>query len=182
MNYQTHGGELASLSDQQVLDCNRPSGGCDKGTRTEVFKYILKNNGLNTEANYPYTAVQGSCDKAKEKDTKVSIRNYVEVPYESESELKKAVDGRPVTVSIATTEDWQHYTGGIFEETDCPSVAGHSLAVAGYGQEGSKKYWLLRNSWGSSWGIGGYIKVPRDVNDSTGYCHLVYNNPLYPTV
>ena len=87
---QVTNGNLVSLSEQQLVDCDRSgrTKGCDYGNMINAFEFILENGGITTEANYPYMGVKGTCKKASHK---LQIKSYEEVPSNSEDLLLKAV-------------------------------------------------------------------------------------------
>ncbi|XP_020082823.1 stem bromelain-like [Ananas comosus] len=176
--YKIKKGELKSLSVQQVLDCSN-GGDCSGGSRLKAFLYIIANKGLTTEANYPYKASKGVCDKTKESDHAAYITGYRLVTRNNEAELMKAVNDQPVTVAVNATT-WQHYKGGIFDE-DCSPDVTHTVAVVGYGEESGKKYWILKNSAGPKWGESGYMRIAKDVAAKEGLCGIA-TAPLYPYI
>ncbi|XWS10149.1 hypothetical protein CRYUN_Cryun39dG0050400 [Craigia yunnanensis] len=177
-------GNLVSLSEQQVLDCstNGNNHGCDGGSKTDAFQYIMQNHGLTTEDTYPYQARQGTCDKEKETSQGSDISNYGLVPPNNEEELLKAVSNQPVTVSIeASSLDFRHYNSGIFTG-DCGTNLNHAVTVVGFGtsDEDGTDYWLVKNSWGEEeWGENGYIRMQRNVAASEGLCGIAIR-PAYP--
>ncbi|OAY83091.1 Ananain, partial [Ananas comosus] len=173
--YKIKKGELKSLSVQQVLDCSN-GGDCSGSSRLKAFLYIIANKGLTTEANYPYKASKGVCDKTKESDHAAYITGYRLVTRNNEAELMKAVNDQPVTVAVNATT-WQHYKGGIFDE-DCSPDVTHTVAVVGYGEESGRKYWILKNSPGPKWGESGYMRIAKDVAAKEGLCGIA-TAPLY---
>ncbi|OAY73105.1 Ananain [Ananas comosus] len=176
--YKIKKGVLKSLSEQQVLDCSG-GGTCAGGSRNKAFNFIVANKGLTTEANYPYKGSKGVCDKNKLSDHAAYITGYRSVPKNSEAELMKAVNNQPVSVGV-NAKPWHHYTGGIFNEACGPNVT-HGVAVVGYGEESGKKYWIIKNSWGTKWGESGYMRIAKNVAAKQGLCGLA-TNPLYPYI
>ncbi|XP_021288317.1 zingipain-1-like [Herrania umbratica] len=175
-------GKLISLSEQQLLDCstNGNNHGCDGGSKTDAFQYIMQTGGLTTEDNYPYQATQGTCDKEKEASHVADISNFARVPANSEEELLKAVSNQPVTISIeASGMDFKFYKSGIFTG-DCGTNLHHAVTIVGFGtSEDGIDYWLVKNSWNQSWGENGYIKMQRNVDAPEGLCGLAIR-PAYP--
>ncbi|CAH1442705.1 unnamed protein product [Lactuca virosa] len=163
-------GDLITLSEQQIIDCDTDdtvNNGCNGGFYTDAFTFIIKNGGIDTEEDYPFT---DESDLKCKKNTKVvSIDGYADVPVNNETELKKAVANQPIAVALKLKmDDFQSYTAGI--DGDCGSELSLSLVIVGYGTENSEDYWLLRNAWGTNWGDEGYIKLKRNVNEITGKC------------
>ncbi|KAJ0973044.1 hypothetical protein J5N97_021003 [Dioscorea zingiberensis] len=167
-------GKLVSLSEQELVDCDTDEDqGCNGGVMDNAFKFIVENQGLTTEANYPYTASDGTCNNKKELSHVATISDYEDVPANSESSLLKVAANQPVSVAIdAGGSDFQHYSSGVFTG-DCGTDLDHGVAVVGYGiANDGTKYWLVRNSWGTSWGEHGYIRMQRDVDAAEGLCGI----------
>ncbi|EOA25878.1 hypothetical protein CARUB_v10019256mg [Capsella rubella] len=165
-------GELVSLSEQQLVDCNRENKGCGGGIMWKAFNYIINNQGITTEDSYPYQASQQTCDSTH--SIAATISAYETVPQNDEEALLKAVSQQPVSVAIdGSGAAFKHYSGGIFEDEDCGTHLTHAVTIVGYGtSEEGIKYWLLKNSWGEQWGEDGYMRIKRDVDAPEGACGL----------
>ncbi|KAE8659673.1 Vignain [Hibiscus syriacus] len=109
------------------------------------------------------------------------ITGYEDVPSNSESALLKAVANQPVSVAIdAGGADFQHYKSGVFTG-ECTTFLDHGVTAVGYGQDDDgTKYWLVKNSWGTSWGEDGYIRMERDIDAKEGICGIAME-ASYPT-
>ena len=169
-------GNLVSLSEQQLMDCSTSYGnmGCNGGLMDNAFKYIIANGGIDTEQDYPYTAQDGTCDKTKESKHVVSISSYNDVPQNNEQQLAAAVAKGPVSVAIeADQQSFQMYSSGVFSGP-CGTNLDHGVLVVGYTDD----YWIVKNSWGASWGDQGYIMMKRGVS-SSGICGIAMQ-PSYP--
>jgi len=156
-------GNLISLSEQQLVDCSKKQGnqGCNGGLMDDGFEYIIANGGLTLEANYPYTAKTGLFCKANGKSKDATISSYKDVSQGSETDLMSAVQKGPVSIAIeADQSGFQFYSGGVFDGT-CGKKLDHGVLLVGYGTESGKDYWLVKNSWGATWGDEGYIKLVR---------------------
>ncbi|XP_065848309.1 cysteine proteinase mucunain-like [Euphorbia lathyris] len=173
-------GELISLSEQELVDCdNSYNEGCNGGLMDYAFEFIINNGGIDSEEDYPYLARDGRCDTFRKNARVVTIDEYEDVPVNSESALKKAVANQPIAVAIeAGGRDFQFYESGIFTGS-CGTALDHGVAAVGYGTENGKDYWLVRNSWGKSWGEGGYLKMERNIKRATGKCGIAME-PSYP--
>ncbi|VFR02327.1 unnamed protein product [Cuscuta campestris] len=176
-------GKLISLSEQQLVDCDRISHGCDGGWMEAGFKYITENRGITTEANYPYTKMQGPCQQSKASAAAARLGGFQIVPKNSEAELLKAVSRQPVSVSIdAAGQPMQFYAGGVFT-AQCSTLINHAVTAVGYGTDpNGMKYWLLKNSWGPTWGERGFLRLLRDSGVPEGQCGVATQSsfPLPP--
>ncbi|KAL6200484.1 hypothetical protein ACLB2K_030265 [Fragaria x ananassa] len=176
-------GKLISLSEQELVDCdvNGVDQGCSGGEMDDAFKFVIQNHGINTEANYPYTAADGTCNAKKEAGHAATITGHEDVPADSESALLKAVANQPIAVAIdASGFDFQLYSSGVFTGT-CGTELDHGVTAVGYGMDADgTKYWLVKNSWGAQWGEEGYIRMQRDVAAPEGLCGIAMD-ASYPT-
>lgn len=152
------------LSPQQLVSCApNPkecggTGGCEGSTQWLGFNYTLT-AGLALEDSYPYTGTDSTCQKAPV----VAINSgYVRLPTNSYSDLIDAVANvGPIAISVAAgSEGWQLYGGGVYNG-DCGWDEDHAVQLVGYGTDDGNNYWLVRNSWGDSWGEEGYIRIER---------------------
>ncbi|XP_059159055.1 procathepsin L-like [Physella acuta] len=174
-------GTLTSLSEQNLVDCSGKFGnnGCNGGLMPYAYEYIKENDGIDTEASYPYEGVESFC-RFQPSNVGANVTGYIEVRYEDEDALQDAVANvGPVSVAIHVTSKFQQYSGGVFYDTDCnPDLVDHAVLVVGYGTYQGDEYWLVKNSWGESWGIKGYIMMARNKNNHCG----IATAASYPTV
>ncbi|KAK7269863.1 hypothetical protein RIF29_22641 [Crotalaria pallida] len=174
-------GELISLSEQELVDCDKKYNmGCNGGLMDYAFEFIVKNGGIDTEEDYPYRARDHTCDPNRKNARVVTIDGYEDVPPNDEQSLKNAVAHQPVSVAIeAGGRAFQLYDSGVFTGI-CGTELDHGVTVVGYGTEDGKDYWLVKNSWGPEWGESGYIKMERSIATSeTGKCGIAIE-PSYP--
>ena len=152
-------GNLQSFSEQQLVDCSKNGNmGCNGGLMDYAFEYI-ETNPLQLEADYAYTARDGTCKYVKSKGVG-KVKAYKDVSQDtSGAQLKAAIAKGPVSVAIEADQFvFQGYTGGVITK-GCGSNLDHGVLAVGYGVEGTQEYFLVKNSWGASWGAQGYVKI-----------------------
>ncbi|XP_043577531.1 cysteine proteinase 4-like [Chiloscyllium plagiosum] len=174
-------GKLISLSEQYLMDCTQSVGnrGCNGGFKVRALLFI-KEHGINSEESYPYTAKDGDC-KSNKKDTVATCKGVTIIPKNSEADLAAAVATvGPISVSIdAEHRSFMLYKSGIFYEPHCSSVnLDHEVLAVGYGTENQKPYWIVKNSWGTSWGNEGYVHMAKDMDNNCG----IATTAVYPEV
>jgi len=175
-------GNLIDLSEQELVDCatgfNYGSHGCSGGQMDGAFKFVIE-NGLCTASEYPYvsgtTKVEGTCESKKcTSAIKLAGSSCSDVTPKNELLLRFVVSQQPVAVAIeADTRYFQFYSGGILDSTECGTKLDHGVLIAGYGEDDGKKFWLVKNSWSTSWGEDGYVKIGRSDSENTdGICGI----------
>ena len=164
-------GELINLSEQELVDCagfRYGSDGCNGGQMSGAFKYMIQKGQCST-LEYPYNAVDGTCD------TCAAVTQFSEcynVNANDQVSLKAAVALQPVAVAIeADTYYFQSYSSGILTSPSCGTTLDHGVLIVGYGVEVDIPYWLVKNSWGVTWGEEGYVKIAIS-NISEGICGI----------
>ena len=170
---------LVSLSESQIVDCDKAGNGCNGGTMDLGFEYVQQ-NGLETETDYPYIASDATCEY-NEKKALYKIGGHVDVKG-GEMGLQRAVaEEGPVSVAIdASHHTFQLYSGGVYEDKDCSETQlDHGVLVVGYNTTmDGKDYWIVKNSWGENWGNQGYIYMVRNSGNNCG----IATTPSYPTI
>lgn len=165
--------KLVSFSEQNLVDCSSELGnqGCDGGTVEICFLYTNINKGLDTEKSYPYEGAADEC-RYEEDHSGGKDRGYIQLKGEDEEELKVAVATvGPIAVAIdANHESFQFYSQGVYYEPECSSQElSHAVLAVGYGSDKHDgDYWLIKNSWGDSWGEKGYIRMARNKENNCG--------------
>ncbi|XP_038633958.1 digestive cysteine proteinase 3-like isoform X3 [Scyliorhinus canicula] len=173
-------GQLISLSEQNLVDCTRKYGnhGCQGGWMANAFRYVRNNKGINTAADYPYTATNGLCKFQRNKFV-VTIRRFRHIKRNTRN-LKKAVKNiGPIAVAIDASGSFRWYKRGIYRNRRCRNHGiNHAVLVVGYGRKRRRQYWLVKNSWGTSWGDRGYVKMVKGVRRNCG----ITRHAIYPIV
>lgn len=178
-------GILVDLSEQNLMDCSGKQGnnGCEGGLMDYAFKYVKENGGIDTEQSYPYNQTNPGTFKCKYRqvDSGATCTGYMDLPKGNETALQQAVAFvGPIAVAVdASHTGFMYYKSGVYEEPNCSRAQiNHSLVVVGYGVENGKEYYNCKNSWGTTWGDQGYIKMVRNMNNQCG----IASEASYPTV
>ena len=175
-------GKLVSLSEQNLVDCSGPEGneGCNGGWPEWADEYIIKNHGIDTEASYPYRAEDQKC-RFKAADVGSTCSKYTDITSDDEQALTEAIANvGPISVCIdASHASFQMYHSGVYYEPACSQTElDHCVLAVGYGTNDSKDMYIVKNSWGTTWGMKGYIYMSRNRDDNCG----IATHASYPTV
>jgi len=179
-------GQLINLSEEQLVECatgiSYGSHGCSGGQMEGAFKYIIE-NGQCSDASYPYTSGTGKSGSCQKCSAVAHISSCSDVTPNDQLALKAAVAQQPVSIAIeADTRYFQSYSSGILTSSSCGTNLDHGVLIVGYGEENGQKYWLVKNSWSSTWGDSGYVKIARsDSTNDAGICGIAMD-PSFPTV
>jgi cathepsin L len=175
--------KLITLSVQNLMDCTFSYGnqGCCGGLMDASFTYIKDNNGIDTDASYPYEAQDGKC-RFKPNNVGAVDTGFVDIQANSEADLQNALATiGPISVAFdAGQSSFQFYTKGIYYDKACSATnLNHASAAVGYGTLGpNQDYYIVKNSWGVNWGDQGYILMSRNRDNNCGIASMA----IYPTV
>merc|ERR1719464_1500143 len=158
-------GSVVSLSEQALVDCSGSYGnqGCNGGLMDNAFKFV-KAKGIPAESSYPYTGRDGNC-KSFTSQTKLSTFTDV-------TDLETALVQQPISVAVDANK-WSPYKGGVFKCSGRVSLDHGVLLVGSYSE-----YWVVKNSWGSSWGENGFIRLSKASGSNCGITQAA----SYPTI
>jgi cathepsin L len=176
--HQIATGELLSFSEQQLVDCagiKYGNMGCNGGLQTYAYNYYEAGHKAELEKTYPYTSgttrKSGSCQYDEGSATAVTVTDYTDVTPNNKSQMKAALNQQPLAVAIeADKMCFQTYKSGVMDNSRCGTKLDHAVLAVGYGTDSASglDYWLVKNSWNTTWGDNGYIKLA--MNDSAGIC------------
>ena len=140
-------------------------------TGNQDLVVLLDNGGIDTEKSYPYEAIDDSCHFNKG-TVGATDRGFTDIPQGDEKKMAEAVATvGPVSVAIdASHESFQFYSEGVYNEPQCDAQnLDHGVLVVGFGtDESGEDYWLVKNSWGTTWGDKGFIKMLRNKENQCG--------------
>jgi KDEL-tailed cysteine endopeptidase len=175
--YAIKNSNLVSFSEQQLVDCDyiRAGGtslGCNGGDMSSAMDWIGKNNGLCTESAYPYvsgtTKTNGACQKTCSIVSGSDVSKHVSVAANSDSAMMTAIAQQPVSIAIEADEaSFQLYKSGVFTGS-CGTNLDHGVLLVGYGSSSNGDYYILKNSWSTSWADQGYMYIGRGNDPATG--------------
>jgi len=177
-------GNLVPLSEQQLVDCDKLDSGCNGGMMHTAFEYVIKNGGIDRADCYPYLGYDAKC-KFDAKCIGAKFTSYTNVTENDDNSMMSAVAQQPISIAIcASTMSFQFYSKGVFDDSRCPKDwdhLDHGVLIVGYGTDSGsgKKFYIVKNSWGGSWGEKGYIRMAH--GDGRNMCGLL-DYGVYPNV
>jgi hypothetical protein len=175
---------LNTFAEQEVVSCDNVDGGCNGGWMDDAFSFVQRNGGLTDPTSYPYTSgttgQTGTCKTTGYvDDANVAPTGFVDVQTGSVDALMSAVAQQPVSIAIQANQmAFQSYKDGVITG-NCGQRLDHGVLAVGYGTwTDGTPYWKVKNSWGTSWGMDGYVLIERSAADKCG----VLDAASYPTL
>lgn len=163
--YAIKTGNLTSLSEQELVDCDMVDEGCNGGLPSQAYLEILRIGGLELETEYPYEGKREKCEFDQTK-ARVKVTGGVQLPVDEEKIAAWIAQNGPVSIGINAFM-MQFYMGGIahpWKYLCRPSRLDHGVLITGYGVDNGVPYWNIKNSWGPGWGEKGYYRIYRGAN------------------
>lgn len=153
-----------NLSEQQLVDCDKKDQGCDGGYMDTAYQYLAEVGGVMTEADYPYVGMRfkEQCHFNQEKIV-AQVANYTWAGTDNEEVIKQFLFERgPLAIGL-NGSPLQLYHKGVFDPWICSNKINHGVLLVGYGFDDKKKkpYWIVKNSWGETWGESGFFRIVR---------------------
>ena len=185
--YQIKYGTLVSFSEQNLVSCDTIDSACNGGLMDNAFSWTKTIGGLCTESGYPYTSgttgQKGTCTTTCTKNTGVAPKSFTDVAKNSDSALMTAIAQQPVAVAIQANQPaFQSYKSGVLTGT-CGSNLDHGVLAVGYGTwTDGTDYYKVKNSWGTTWGMSGYILIQRGNPQRCGECGILCGPPSFPNL
>ena len=171
--YYAGKGVMKTLSEQMLVDCDTSDSGCNGGLMEYTFTWLKNNGGIMTDTDYPYKGTKQTCKSDKSKYVAMKVTGYKKLGSSSstwspvdEDQIKEFLyTTGPLAVAL-NANPLQTYSSGVLDKTSaqCSSSGiNHAVTMVGYGYDSSSRlnYWLVKNSWGKSWGESGYFRIRR---------------------
>jgi cathepsin L len=159
---------LYVLSEQNIVDCVTLCNGCNGGFTTAAYGYVYSTQDgyWQLDSDYPYVAREKKCAFDKARAPPPRCKGCTIIKRASEQDLESKVTEGPVCVSVdASSYSFQLYKSGIFDDNTCSSIyLNHAIGCVGYGKLGDVEFWIVRNSWGKTWGEEGYMRIVKGYN------------------
>lgn len=172
-------GHRINVSTQNFVDCVSLDYGCEGGWMDDALAYAEK-TGVETDHDYPYKAVAQGC-QANTSQATIRPSAYVDIPASDDALRRALLVMGPVSIALDATDNFQSYTASdyIFNDDTCDaSMPDHALLLVGYNN--IEKYWIVKNSWNTDWGLDGYIYINSSTPNMCGissYAVVPYIEP-----
>lgn len=158
------GHALTNMAMQQLVDCDTAlDHGCAGGNPPYAFQYIIEAGGLESYSAYPYTGVDGTC-KWNPADVVATLKTWGYITTVDNEDVmgEWTYEYGPPSVCV-DAEEWQYYEGGVITQ-NCGTTIDHCVQITGWNCIDGIPAWTVRNSWGTTFGYGGYLYIMRGAN------------------
>ena len=169
-------GALENFSTQELVDCVTTCYGCNGGNVQYACNYLKTHEEILWD-NYPYTGTDTTCQYSSMPLYPIECEKHTYAPNGGISTMQDMLQNGILSVAIQANQfAFQNYSGGIFNNANCGTRYDHATNVVGWGTDSitGVDYWIMRNSWGTTWGEQGYMKIEisSTVNNGAGYCGI----------
>merc|ERR1711920_1056953 len=159
------------LSPEDMVSCDKTDMGCRGGQLPAAWNY-LKDTGIVTDSCFPYTAGNGTAPTCASKcvDSELFTRSKASSAYSItgvENMQKEIMTNGPIQVAFKVYKSFMSYKSGVYSKHFYELIpeGGHAVKIVGWGTESGTDYWLVANSWDTTWGLDGYFKIKRGNNE-----------------
>lgn len=173
---------VPNISEQELVDCSSDYGnnGCNGGLMANGFDYILDHH-INSEKKYPYNALDNDCNGELSGHGEYQIKGCVQAEASVQG-LVDALRKQPVSVAFHVKDDFFQYSSGVYAPHSCDTQPNHGVLAVGFNTGAKVPYYIVKNSWGQSWGDNGFFKIAMGTN-SEGTCGIAGSGAnYYPVV
>lgn len=157
---------VGPLSPEDLVECDTMDGGCDGGNLDSEWTWMTR-YGVATDTCIPYTSEGGSVGRCPSKCVdgspivRYKAKSYTHVSRSAGAIQEELYNRGPMEVAFSVYEDFRTYSSGVYHHVSGSYLGGHAVLLIGWGVDGGVPYWLIQNSWGGDWGIGGHFKIAR---------------------
>jgi len=169
------------LSPQYLVSCDSSDYGCDGGYLANSWQFI-QNTGIPTDQCYKYTSGGGDSGDCKSTcDDGSALKLYkaatVVTPSTPEDMQNEIFNNGPVEVAFSVYRDFMTYTSGVYQHKTGGLLGGHAVKAIGWGVSNGTPYWIIANSWSTTWGMQGTFWIKRGSNECGIESNVITGTP-----